>query len=333
LVFFSSKVLGDERKGRDRKRDDWKKIPSLSITGKNNISDPDIQQGVDTVIVTTIPTKASPTFEMPISTTVVPSKILVSSPNLEHKSLEFVPVSQRSEVITSAGVVPEVTQTVVQTIKRKIQQIGKGEILKQPVKVTPIPTEATKSKKYDFGVIKSDVLMFYNVVGGTVQVGMEEIDGKVLRTNEGEMRRIEVAINTNLKNEGVELGVTADNRFVVSKNGVSAIVEYPISVSLETRKLSVRTPYGVRQMVLSPDQALGDMLEVKAFEGFGSKVLDTTEILEGLAYEMEGEKEYKIFGYFPVKVKERVYILMDTGEIVRNNQSLWTSVVRLVSIW
>jgi hypothetical protein len=86
-------------------------------------------------------------------------------------------------------------------------------------------------------------------------------------------------------------------------------------------------------MILFPDQALGNLLEIKSFEGVKSKVLGTQEILEGLAYEMEGEKEYKIFGYFPVKVKERVYILMDSGDIVQNNQSLWTSAVKLVSIW
>lgn len=271
-----------------------------------------------------------------ITVTVAPTESSVSqreiSENTTHKSLQVVPISERSVVATDQYIPePTVTQTVIQSIKKKIQQIGRGEIIKQP---KPTPTRDNKKKDEEtIEVLKENVLMSYKYGNGKIYLGIEDDSGRAVKLSESEIRRVEVSTNINLKNAGINLGLTSGDEFVISKNGFSSVVEYPISVSLETRDISVKTPYGYKVVEIFPDAAVSEAIEVINYGGLSGNVLSMELVGQNLAYKVEGKKVYKVGGYIPVEVVERVFVDVSTGDITKNNQPWKTNLVKLVSVW
>lgn len=252
--------------------------------------------------------------------------------NVKHRSLQIVPIVEKSvfqEPEKTSQI--KVTQGVIQSIKTKVQQLGRGEIISQP-KPTPTIMEQEKSVS-EPELSKSEISMVYASSEDKIYLGAESKDGKAVKADEIEMRRMEVATNSNLKKVGIELGVTNDNRLVIAKNGFSSLVSYPITISLENRKIKIKTPYGNKEVAVSPDVAVGEAMDLYSLKGVDNTILDMELDGEKLAYKVEGLKEYKVFGYFPITVREKVYVSVDTGEVVKNNQAWVTDLVRLLSVW
>lgn len=289
----------------------------------------------NTVVITTPQSTPNPTPTESV-VTVTPTDTPVSrndiSENTTHKSLQVVPISERSVVVTDQYIPePTVTQTVIQSIKKKIEQIGRGEIIKQP---KPTPTRDNKKKDEEtIEVLKENVSMSYKYANGKIYLGIEDDSGRAVKMSESEIRRVEVSTNINLKNAGINLGLTSGDQFVVSKNGFSSVVNFPISVSLETRKVSIKTPYGYKTVEVFPDEAVGEAIEVINYGGLSGNVLSMELVGQNLAYKVEGKKIYKIGGYIPVEVIERVFVDVSTGDLTKNNQPWKTNLVKLVSVW
>lgn len=264
----------------------------------------------------------------------VPKEEVKMYVNQNHEALQVVPITQRSEVEEISSV-PQVvvTQTVVQTLKTKIQQLSRGSGVIVPVKKNPTPLPTVKTKEAEIDVLSGDVALVYRNSNGKVFLVAEDNEGRVLKINEGEMRRVEVTTDSKLKKTGISLGVTADGRFVIEKNGVSAVISYPASISLGSNSITVITPYGEKELKLLPDAAISEVLSVNSYKELSGMVLDLDLKGVDLKYKVEGLKQYKLFGYFPVEVRERTFISAESGEVIRSDQLPLTNLIKLLSVW
>lgn len=137
-----------------------------------------------------------------------------------------------------------------------------------------------------------------------------------------------------------EIRVGSDSgRFVIKRNRVGAVSEFPLSVDLSTNTLSVTTPAGEKQVTILPDQAVQNMLSRNVIDkivGEDSGDLSTrirvSQTDEGtLTYELEGEKQERLFGLMPIKFKKTAVVSAETGELIETKQTFRDRILEFIS--
>lgn len=154
----------------------------------------------------------------------------------------------------------------------------------------------------------------------------DETETEVLRIREREDKN-EVKINT--KNGG----------FVIDRNNVGATTNFPLTVDSQTNVLTVTTPSGEKQVTTLPDQAVQNMLSRNVIDRISGQ--DTTDLSSrvkmsqrsdgSLVYEVEGEKQEKLFGLMPVKFKKIAVVSVETGELLETKESFTDKLLGLIS--
>jgi hypothetical protein len=137
-----------------------------------------------------------------------------------------------------------------------------------------------------------------------------------------------------------EIRIGSDSgRFVIKKNRVGAVSDFPLSVDLSTNTLSVTTPAGEKQVMVFPDQAVQNMLSRNVIDQIGgqeagdlaTRVRMSQKADGTLVYEMEGEKQERLFGLMPVKFKKTAVVSTETGELVETRQNFRDRILEFIS--
>lgn len=138
------------------------------------------------------------------------------------------------------------------------------------------------------------------------------------------------------------------SKAIIERLNVQALTDLPLSVDLATNILTVTTPVGEKQVIVLPDQAVQNMLAANVIDRLGGEAL-VEELRQGNiqtlgqvialglsnnlpVYRVQGLKEHRFLGFFPVTTDVTVTVSAETGEVVDTDQSLGDTIVDFFSI-
>ena len=137
------------------------------------------------------------------------------------------------------------------------------------------------------------------------------------------------------------------NRNIIERLNTQALTDLPLSVNLETNKLTVTTPAGERTVTVLPDQAVQNILAANVIDRVGGQELvdlvreggieTLTQVIQlseqnGVPiYEIAGVKEHRLFGFIPVTTDVTIDVSAETGEVVNTDQSFLDTIVDIFS--
>ncbi|GEM_PF-3258064 len=132
---------------------------------------------------------------------------------------------------------------------------------------------------------------------------------------------------------------TKNGEFVIDRNRVGATTNFPLTVDSSTNILTVTTPSGEKQVTVLPDQAVQNMLARNVIDkilgqnaaDLGSRVKMSQKSDGSLVYEVEGEKQEKLFGLMPLKFKKTAIVSVETGELLETKESFVNKLFGLIS--
>lgn len=162
----------------------------------------------------------------------------------------------------------------------------------------------------------------------------QENESEIERKAETEVMRIRERDDKN------EIKVNTKNgEFVIDKNRVGATTNFPLSVDLSTNTLTVITPAGEKQVTILPDQAVQNMLSRNVIDRVSGQSADNSanrvkmsQKSDGsLVYEVEGEKQEKLFGLVTLKFKKTALVSVETGELLETKETFVNRLLGLIS--
>lgn len=177
---------------------------------------------------------------------------------------------------------------------------------------------------------------------GNVRLKVENSDGEEIQTRERLREKAE--LEQTLDDERIDVS-SDDGHLAIEHNAVRARVNFPLSIDPVTHELIVTTPEGEKTVSVLPDAAVQRLLA----SGFltrvasdsavptasGSAVLSAAMELKlhngNLVYEVQGQKEHKLFGFIPVATARTVTVSALTGEMLSQTQSWLSSFLGLLS--
>lgn len=137
------------------------------------------------------------------------------------------------------------------------------------------------------------------------------------------------------------------SKAIIERLNVQALTALPLSVDLNTNILTVTTPAGERQVTVLPDQAVQNMLAANAIDRlYGQALVDEVrrgnietlgQVVElGLrndvpVYQVQGVKDHRFLGFWPVTTSVTVAVSAETGEVVAADQSFGDKVIDFFS--
>lgn len=190
-----------------------------------------------------------------------------------------------------------------------------------------------------------------DVYSGGVKVRYEVRDGRVVikaETEKGEDVPEEklFKIVDRVDKGGIKVA-TAGGQLLVQRNNIVALASFPLQVDLDTNQLIASTSAGSKILTILPDQAVRNMLAAnvisrlntqdllnKARLGNLTSVSDVVTLGErnGLpVYEINGFKDQRLLGFIPVTINRTVFVSAETGQPVAEEQSLFASIIDLLS--
>lgn len=290
-----------------------------SQTQSQFLADPTVEP---TPLPTDEPTAAPTNYPTP-----PPSAPLMKQPEIKSDL-----VSGNATVSTpDKPVITPKSESFIQTIKKGIQSIGRGEIV-TPV-VTPWLSPTPRKTPKETELILNTITLKYQLQGGKLALVGEDEQGRAMAIDETDMRRTETSVLNRLERRGVVLSLTSDNKLAVRNNKVTAVTDLPIMVDVKTKTLMVSTPDGPMVVTVLPDKALENILDLGVIASVNTQVIPKIEYVgDEVVYRFGGTKVYKMLGIYQVTVPVTIVVSVNTGEVVSRDQPFITRVVRLISI-
>ena len=138
------------------------------------------------------------------------------------------------------------------------------------------------------------------------------------------------------------------SKAIIERLNVQALTDLPLSVDLNTNILTVTTPSGEKQVTVLPDQAVQNMLAANVIDRLGGQAL-VEEVRQGNiqtlgqaralglrnnvpVYQVQGIKEHRFLGFFPVTTDVTVSVSAETGEVVDIDQSAGDRIIDFFSV-
>lgn len=138
------------------------------------------------------------------------------------------------------------------------------------------------------------------------------------------------------------------SKAIIERLNVQALTDLPLSVDLATNILTVTTPAGEKHVTVLPDQAVQNMLAANVIDRLGGQAL-VEEVRQGNiqtlgqvialglrnnvpVYQVQGLKEHRFLGFFPVTTDVTVSVSAETGEVVDTDQSLGDRIIDFFSV-
>jgi len=149
-------------------------------------------------------------------------------------------------------------------------------------------------------------------------------------------------INEALKENDIEIGTTSARGFSITNKETKAETEFPISVNLATKTLSVDTPLGQRDLTVLPDQAVQNVLGQKIIDRVSQNSLTGTSgaqlqlvqlrlFANKPVFQVQGIDDKKLFGVLPVAVQKTTLVSAETGQLVKTNTDLINTILNFFS--
>ncbi|MBI5356957.1 hypothetical protein HZB78_05120 [Candidatus Collierbacteria bacterium] len=176
-----------------------------------------------------------------------------------------------------------------------------------------------------------------------------EIETKMEKRGKPELPEVENEVNDKTETEVLKIKdredkdeikiKTKNGEFVIDRNRVGATTNFPLSVDSSTNILTVTTPAGEKQVTVLPDQAVQNMLSRNIIDQVsGQDAIDLSSRVKmsqksdgSLVYEVEGEKQEKLFGLMPLKFKKTAVVSVETGELLETKESFTDKLLGLIS--
>ena len=189
-----------------------------------------------------------------------------------------------------------------------------------------------------------------NLNDGTtkIRLGMQGLDfsAKAIRADGAEIEIEKEAINkinTVIKMEtGVEIKNNGNN-FVMKRGEMEAQTKFPISFNVATKTFTITTKTGEQEIKLLPDEVINNLIDnksiasvdvVSSINGYGEAIssgIELTELDNKVIYQVKGRKQKKIFGFLPISIPKTTFVSADTGELIKTDQTIWSSILETVS--
>lgn len=187
------------------------------------------------------------------------------------------------------------------------------------------------------------------LVGQPVEVKGTGIDGSatdLILTKAKSETEDEVVIEARAESQQVTIRAL-QNRAIIERLNVQALTDLPIAVDINTNVLTVTTPAGEKRVTVLPDEAIKNILAANIIDSIGAEALveevrtgnieTLGQVIElGLAnnvptYTIQGIKNHRLFGFFPVTTEVQVEVSAETGEVADTNQSILDTIVDIFS--
>ena len=167
---------------------------------------------------------------------------------------------------------------------------------------------------------------------GRVKLEAETEDNEIMEL--GEDDELEIEPREDEDKIRVATG-SGEGQMVFSRNRVRARTNFPLSVDLNTNELIVTTPAGVKRVAVLPDQAIANLLANGVIDRLESTATETelelTEENGEPAYEVAGESDQKFLGFMPVKIRSKIKISAETGEVLKTEKPTLARLIDLFS--
>lgn len=216
-------------------------------------------------------------------------------------------------------------------------------------------TEVRLSEEERIRTRTKDGLTRIDITSGGVKVRLEQRDDRVIvKAEQEDGTEVELEDDTLLKIDerlgasGIKVATAGAETFVVQREGVGAITNFPLSIDLSTNTLTVNTSDGQRRVAVLPDQAIQNIIAANIVNRIGglsvveevrNNNLNSVEQLITLGerngvpvYEIQGISDQKLLGFVPVLIQKEVEVSAETGEIVATDLSLKDRIVDFFSI-
>jgi hypothetical protein len=120
---------------------------------------------------------------------------------------------------------------------------------------------------------------------------------------------------------------------MINRNQVRARTNFPLAVDPATNELVITAPAGEKRITVLPDQAIKNLTERGVIDRVDPLVneLNLVETDGRPVYEVEGEIDKKLFGFMPVKIRSKIKVSAETGDVVRTETTLRNRLFKLFS--
>lgn len=233
---------------------------------------------------------------------------------------------------TSAEPTPSEVKTNIKEADSKVKteiRFGEGEKIKTRV----------EEGRVRIDVYSGGVKVRYEIRDGRVIIKAETEEGEGVP--EGELLKIVDRVDK----LGIKVATTG-GQLILERNNVRALANFPLQIDLATNQLVASTSAGTKVLTVLPDQAIANMLAAKVISGLGPKFFQATDSssLTSVAdvvklaeqngvpvYQINGVRNQNLLGFIPVTTQVTVTVSAETGELVTQEQSLFASIVDLLS--
>lgn len=180
-----------------------------------------------------------------------------------------------------------------------------------------------------------------DVYSGGVKVRYEIRDGRVIikaETEEGEDVEEQelLKIVDRIDKAGIKVA-TEGGKLLLQRNSVAALTNFPLQIDLNTNQLIASTSAGPRVLTVLPDQAIANMLAANIIATDSSSLTSVADVVRlaeqngAPVYQINGIRNQKLLGFIPVTTRVSVTVSAETGELVTQEQSLFASIIDLLS--
>lgn len=231
----------------------------------------------------------------------------------------------------------ETTQQAAEQQKENQQINIQSEGKKQETEIQNPNGQKIKTKTEDNGTTKIEteqgkLKLKYASEDGEIRLKVEDEQNNEIELKDNEIEKIQKEVEDELENEGIKIS-TESGKPTITKNQVSASTDFPLSVDVTTRQLTVTTPAGQKNVTILPDQAVQNLLGASS-SAILSNLSDPIKLEvkdSEMVYKLKGEKKFRIFGFIPVSTPITAYVSAESGNLVEKDQSFLTNLIQLIS--
>ncbi|MCL5435254.1 MAG: hypothetical protein M1405_02590 [Patescibacteria group bacterium] len=250
------------------------------------------------------------------------------------------PPEQNNNTTSSSNPQPVGTKTPepieIHTPEPRIIKPQLNSVINPPSQRVEIQTENHKSEIN--AAAEGTHLEIKTEDNGSVSVKAKKADGTEV---ELETHALD-DINEALEEEDIEIGTTSARGFSITNKETKAETEFPVSVNLASRTLSVTTPLGQKDLTVLPNQAVQNVLDQKIIDRVSESSTSTSGaelqlvqlrlFANNPVFQVQGIDDKKLFGVLPVAVQKTTLVSAETGQVVRTNTDPINTLLNLLSI-
>ena len=137
-----------------------------------------------------------------------------------------------------------------------------------------------------------------------------------------------------------------ENKLTLVNGSYIAISEFPLTIDINTKELLITTPNGVKVVAILPEQAITNLINTGIINIVDSTTTKTDNALSTtsttsnvkleeynnqLSYKVEGQKIFNFLGLVSLEQPRTVWVSVENGEVVAQDQSFLASLIEFLS--